>query len=310
MGSSAAPRSALAFAHCGRTSVWKASRRSRCPASTSPACCASVSASRSTSSALAYASWRFTTLSTIASTFGSTLCAWSIVSRGGSSPAASSQKIRNSSNGLTDPTMRSSSAYLRLLKWKPPSRPSSASRATISSMFVPCAWWPRSTRTRARSPSRWQTSSAEPQSARSVAQIALARVVGAVREPERLRRRTEGGPDVDALEQVLHGLTPHPLVGMRDRPELVVRVLEQVRVHGSHVQATILDVCPERGEVVHRIPREMERHAGRRACQPVHLGGVVDALVDISRPTRLLERREARARVAVPPGRGLDHECG
>ena len=35
-------------------------------------------------------------------------------------------KIRNSSNGLTEPTIRSSSAYLRLLKWKPPSRPSSA----------------------------------------------------------------------------------------------------------------------------------------------------------------------------------------
>ena len=36
---------------------------------------------------------------------------------------ASSRKIRNSSNGLTEPTIRSSSAYLRLLKWKPPSRP-------------------------------------------------------------------------------------------------------------------------------------------------------------------------------------------
>ena len=40
----------------------------------------------STSSAFAYASCRLTTLSTIASTFGSTLCDWSIVSRG-SGPA-------------------------------------------------------------------------------------------------------------------------------------------------------------------------------------------------------------------------------
>ena len=32
------------------------------------------------------------------------------------SPADSSQKMRKSSNGLTDPTIRSSSAYLRLLK--------------------------------------------------------------------------------------------------------------------------------------------------------------------------------------------------
>ena len=43
------------------------------------------------------------------------------------------------------------------------------SSATICSTLVPCAWWPRSTSTCARSPSRWQTSSAEPQSARSVA---------------------------------------------------------------------------------------------------------------------------------------------
>ena len=106
--------------------------------------------------------------STIASTFASMLCDWSIVSRG-RPPSASSKKMRNSSNGLTEPTIRSSSAYLRLLKWKPPSRPSASSSATICSMFTPWAWWPRSISTRARSPSFWQVSRAEPQSARSVA---------------------------------------------------------------------------------------------------------------------------------------------
>ena len=41
-------------------------------------------------------------------------------------PRAISRMIRNSSNGSIAPTIRSSSAYLRLLKWKPPRSPSRA----------------------------------------------------------------------------------------------------------------------------------------------------------------------------------------
>src|SRR5919112_1443569 len=75
-----------------------------------------------------------------------------------SSASTSSTKIRNSSNGLTLPTMRSSSPYFLLLKWKPPRRPSSSRSATTYSMLTSLAWCPRSTRTSAdgegRSPVR------------------------------------------------------------------------------------------------------------------------------------------------------------
>ncbi len=107
----------------------------------------------------------------IASIFPSMLCDWSIMnatSRASSPAAAISRMIRNSSNGSIAPTMRSSSAYLRLLKWKPPSRPSASSSATICSTFVPIGWWPVSTSTCACSPSRRQASAAVPQSGRSV----------------------------------------------------------------------------------------------------------------------------------------------
>ena len=113
----------------------------------------------------------------IASILPSTLCDWSIMNAtapavaavaGSSWPSAISRMIRKSSNGSIAPTIRSSSAYLRLLKWKPPSRPSASSTATICSMFVPCGWWPVSTSTCACGPSRRQTSAAVPQSGRSV----------------------------------------------------------------------------------------------------------------------------------------------
>ena len=52
-----------------------------------------------------------------------------------------------------EPASRSSSPYLLSLKWKPASFPNWMSRATIISMFTFGAWWPRSTREKARSPS-------------------------------------------------------------------------------------------------------------------------------------------------------------
>ena len=62
----------------------------------------------------------------IASILPSMLCDWSIMKAMPSAAGAQaiSHMIRKSSNGSTEPTIRSSSAYLRLLKWKPPSRPS------------------------------------------------------------------------------------------------------------------------------------------------------------------------------------------
>ena len=54
------------------------------------------------------------------------------------------------------PMVRSSSAYLRSLKWKPPSISSSISQATICSMLQPGRWWPVSTSTLARGPAALQ----------------------------------------------------------------------------------------------------------------------------------------------------------
>ena len=52
----------------------------------------------------------------------------------------------------------------------------------------------------------------------------------------------------------------------------------------------------------------MQRDGAGRARQPVHLGGIVDALEDRARAPGLGEDAEARAGVAVPPRGRLDHE--
>ena len=79
------------------------------------------------------------------------------------------EENRNSSNGLTEPTIRSSSPYLRSLKWKPPRRPPTAAARRSARCSRP-ARGGRGRRARARARRvAWQTSSAEPQSARSVA---------------------------------------------------------------------------------------------------------------------------------------------
>jgi hypothetical protein len=112
----------------------------------------------------------FMTDCTIASIFPSTLCDWSIMNAtvSAASARAISRMIRKSSNGSIEPTIRSSSAYFRLLKWNPPRSPWDRSRATICSTFVPSGWWPVSTSTFARCPSRRQRSAAVPQSGMSV----------------------------------------------------------------------------------------------------------------------------------------------
>ena len=78
--------------------------------------------------------------------------------------SSSSRKMRNSWNGLIEPTVRSSSPYFESLKWKPPRRPTIASRLTTCSMLVLGRWWPRSTRHWQRSPAPCASSSDEPQS--------------------------------------------------------------------------------------------------------------------------------------------------
>ena len=95
---------------------------------------------------------------------------------------------------------------------------------------------------------------------------------------------------------------------MRDRAELVVGVLEEVRVDRADAQPARLDVRAQRAVVVGLVPREVQRHRPGGAGQAVDLGGVVDALEDVARAPGLREGAEAGARVAVAPRRRLDDE--
>src|SRR3954468_6416220 len=146
----------------------------------------------------------------------------------------------------------------------------------------------------------------EPASARR--EVVLAGVVRAVGEPQRLRRRPELLRDPHALEQVVDRLAADRLVGVRHRAELVVGVLEQVRVDGADAQAELLGVAAQGRQVVDRVPGEVQRDGARGARQPVDLGGVLEALEDVARAAGLLEGGEARSGVAVAPRRRLDDE--
>ena len=103
-------------------------------------------------------------------------------------------------------------------------------------------------------------------------------------------------------------LLAHARVRVGDRAELVVVVLEQVRVDRADLQPARLDVLAQRAVVVDLVPREVQRDRAGGAGQALDLGGVVDPLEDVARAAGLGEGPEARAGVAVAPGRGLDHE--
>ena len=139
-------------------------------------------------------------------------------------------------------------------------------------------------------------------------QIVLSRIVGAVGEPQRLSRRPERRGDLDALEQVPLGPRADRRVGVRDRAELVVGILEEVRVDGADAQARCLDVAGQLAHVVDRVPGEVQRDRACRPRQAVHLGGIVDALEHGARAAGLREDTEAGAGVAVAPGGRLDDE--
>jgi hypothetical protein len=141
-------------------------------------------------------------------------------------------------------------------------------------------------------------------------QVVLADVVRAVGEPQGQRVGAGGPGDLAALEQVVGRLAADPGVGVRDRAELVVDVLEEVRVDRADGQAAVGDLAAQGCVVVDGVPRDVERDAGGRAGEALDLGGVVEALEDGARTTVLEERGEAGAGVAEAPGRDLHDELG
>ncbi len=121
--------------------------------------------------------------------------------------------------------------------------------------------------------------------------VVLARVVGAVGEPQLQVLRAGRVHDVDALQQVRQRLLAHPRVGVADAAEPVVVILEDVGVDGADFDAVALGVRREGRVVVNLVPRDVHRHARGDAGVLVHLRGVVG----------LLERRRAARPAARTP---------
>ena len=142
----------------------------------------------------------------------------------------------------------------------------------------------------------------------AMAQVVLARIVGAVAEPHLDGRGLHGGRDPAALDDGRHGLRPHLRGRVAQRAEHVVGVLEGVAVDAAHSQATALDVVTQRGVVVHLVPGDVQGHGLGDARVAVHGAGVVDLLIDAARHPGLLPDAEACARVDEAPGRQLDLE--
>ena len=131
--------------------------------------------------------------------------------------------------------------------------------------------------------------------------VVLTGVVGAVGEPQLEIPGARCVHDVDALQQMIGRFATHPGIGVGDRTQHVVVVLEDVAVDRTDAHAEAVGMFGEMGEVIDPVPGDVQRNAGRNAGEGVHLGGVGNLLVRISRDATLGEHLEAGARVAECP---------
>src|SRR6185437_7642137 len=122
--------------------------------------------------------------------------------------------------------------------------------------------------------------------------VVLAGVVGAVGEPQLQVLRPGRVHDVDALHQVADGLAADPRVRVADAAELVVVVLEHVRVHGPDRDAVLLGERAQGRVVVDLVPGDVHRDARCHAGERVHLGRVLDLLLRRAGDPRLRENLE------------------
>ena len=212
----------------------------------------------------------------------------------------------------------------------------------MNSMFVPGAWWPVSRQTIARSPraADLRVGGApvrnvgvverrleelvlehEPllagqagvdllqrllQAVLAAAQVGLAGVVRALGEPDLEVARAGGVHDVDALEVVVDRLAADRGVFVRERAELVVVVLEGVRVDRAERDAEVFGVAAQVGVVVDLVPRDVQRDARRERRHAVDLRGIRDLLERVARRAGRREDLEAGAGVAERPRGELD----
>jgi hypothetical protein len=138
------------------------------------------------------------------------------------------------------------------------------------------------------------------------AHVVLAGVVRPLGEPDLQIAGARGIHHVDAGEVVVDRLAADALVVVGEGAELVVLVLEGVRVDRAQLHAEVFGMAAEGAEVVDEVPRDVERDGRGQSRQTVHLGGIRDLLERIARGSRGREDAEARAGVAECPGRQFD----
>ena len=121
-----------------------------------------------------------------------------------------------------------------------------------------------------------------------VAQVALARVVRAVGQPDLEVAAAGDVHDVDALERGgAIALARIRSSTWRQAAELVVVVLERVRVDRAEPDAEVVGVRAQLVEVVDPVPRDVQRDRRGQAGEAVDLGGVGELLLDGARRARL-----------------------
>jgi len=101
--------------------------------------------------------------------------------------------------------------------------------------------------------------------------------------------------DVDALEQVIHGLAAHPRIGVAHAAEHVVVVLERVGVDRAQGDPEVRREVRQAGVVVDLVPGDVQGNPRSRSREAVHSRCVGDLLEGVTRHTGLREYFEARA---------------
>ena len=136
--------------------------------------------------------------------------------------------------------------------------------------------------------------------------VVLAGVVGAIGEPQLQVPRTGLVHDVHAGQQVIQGLAADRGVGVGDAAQLVVIILEHVRVNRPDRDPRLRREGCQRGIVVNLVPRDVHGHTRRDAGELVYLRRVRDLLLRRARHTGLGEHLEPGPGVTERPRRRLN----
>src|SRR5215472_12927150 len=139
-------------------------------------------------------------------------------------------------------------------------------------------------------------------------QIRLAGKVRAVGDPDGQRFRTELAADLDAFDVVRDRLSAHTRISMRQRAELVRKllprlILERVGIDRVEDKAVHRSLFAQGGIVVDLVPRNVRRDRRCRPRQSLDHGTIVDLLEDVARLARPRKAGEPRATRADAPGR-------